>query len=101
MQGCLTIFIIDISCLICSTILCLRMVLFAMTLIATPSPVSEFCANLTLAKVPSPMVLPSSYFPNFFFTLCISQCSFQNQLSKIIEARTLPKERRFHRRVTG
>lgn len=30
---------------------------------ATLSPVSTFLANFTLAKLPSPTVLPSSYFP--------------------------------------
>lgn len=45
-----------------STILCLRMVLLAKTFMATLSPVSLFCANLTLAKVPSPIVRPTSYF---------------------------------------
>lgn len=48
-----------------STILCSRMVDLAKTLTATLSPVSVFLANLTLAKVPSPMVLPTSYFPTF------------------------------------
>lgn len=39
------------------------MVLLARTFTATLSPVSVLMANLTLAKVPSPTVLPSSYFP--------------------------------------
>ena len=54
-----------------STILCLRMVDFAITFIATLSPVSVLCANLTLAKVPSPIVRPTSYFPTFLVTFFI------------------------------
>lgn len=34
---------------------------------ATAAPVSESTANLTLAKVPSPMVRPTSYLPTRFF----------------------------------
>lgn len=54
-----------------STILCLRIVVLAMTLIATLFPVSESFANLTLANVPSPIVLPTSYFPIFLLTFFI------------------------------
>ncbi len=44
-------------------ILCLRTFSLSRILIATFSPVSTFRANLTLAKLPSPSVRPSSYFP--------------------------------------
>lgn len=43
--------------------LCLMMVARSSTFMATLSPVSVFCANLTLANVPSPIVRPTSYFP--------------------------------------
>jgi hypothetical protein len=36
---------------------------------ATLSPVSVFCANFTLAKVPSPIVRPTSYLPTFLITI--------------------------------
>ena len=52
-----------------STILCLMMVLLSSTFMATLSPVSVFWANFTLAKVPSPIVLPISYFPTFLTTI--------------------------------
>lgn len=45
------------------------MVDLARTLTATLSPVSTFRANLTLAKVPSPIVLSTSYFPTFLVTI--------------------------------
>lgn len=38
-------------------------------LIATFTPVSTFLANFTLAKFPSPSVLPSSYLPTFTLPL--------------------------------
>ena len=44
-------------------ILCLRIFSLSRILIATFSPVSTFRANLTFAKLPSPRVRPSSYFP--------------------------------------
>lgn len=47
----------------CSTILCLKTWLRSRILMAKWCPVSIFLANFTLAKLPSPMVLPSSYFP--------------------------------------
>lgn len=53
----------------CSTILCLIMVLRSRTFIATLSPVSVFWANFTFAKVPSPIVLPTSYLPTFLTTI--------------------------------
>lgn len=52
-----------------STILCLIMVERSRTFIATLSPVSVFCANFTLANVPSPIVRPTSYFPTFRTTI--------------------------------
>lgn len=52
-----------------STILCLMMAVRSMTFIATLSPVSVFCANFTFANVPSPIVLPTSYFPTFLTTI--------------------------------
>lgn len=52
-----------------STILCLIMVLRSRTFIATLSPVSVFWANFTFAKVPSPIVLPTSYLPTFLTTI--------------------------------
>lgn len=47
----------------CSVILWLSTWLRLRILMATWSPFSTFFANLTLAKLPSPMVFPSSYFP--------------------------------------
>jgi hypothetical protein len=47
----------------CAIILCLRTFSLSRILMATFSPVSTFRANLTLAKVPSPRVRPSSYRP--------------------------------------
>lgn len=47
----------------CPIILCLRTFSLSSILIATFSPVSTFRANFTFAKVPSPSVRPSSYFP--------------------------------------
>jgi hypothetical protein len=47
----------------CSTILWRRTWLRLSTLMAQTWPVSELRASLTLAKVPSPMVFPSSYGP--------------------------------------
>ncbi len=52
-----------------STILCLRTVSLSSTFMATLSPVSVFCANFTLAKVPSPIVRPTSYLPTFLITI--------------------------------
>lgn len=46
-----------------SAILCLRMEERSTTFMATLSPLSVFCANFTLANVPSPIVRPTSYFP--------------------------------------
>lgn len=46
-----------------SIIRCFIMLDRSSTFIATLSPVSVFCANLTLAKVPLPIVLPTSYLP--------------------------------------
>lgn len=47
----------------CPIILCLRIFSLSRILMATFSPVSQFRANLTLAKLPSPRVRPSSYLP--------------------------------------
>lgn len=47
----------------CPIILCRRTLSLSKILMATVSWVSTFLANLTLAKVPSPSVLPSSYLP--------------------------------------
>lgn len=47
----------------CPIILCLRISSLSRILMATFSPVSQFRANLTLAKLPSPRVRPSSYLP--------------------------------------
>jgi hypothetical protein len=44
----------------------------SMTLMATLSPVSLFLAIFTLAKVPSPRVFPSSYFPTRVRGLLVS-----------------------------
>ena len=52
-----------------STILCFRMASLSRIFMATLSPVSEFWANFTFANVPSPMVLPTSYFPTFLITM--------------------------------
>lgn len=68
--GCLINFIVAISLLICSAILCLRTFSLSRILRATGCPFSEFLANLTLAKVPSPIVLPTSYLPTLLFTCC-------------------------------
>ena len=61
--GCLMSFIVEISLLICSTILWWRIWSRWMILMATRSPVSVLVANLTLAKEPRPSVLPSWYLP--------------------------------------
>lgn len=61
-------------------ILCLRTFSLSRILMATFSPVSTFLANLTLAKVPSPRVRPSSYRPTrvrptdalIFRSVCLS-----------------------------
>jgi hypothetical protein len=45
----------------------LRMVSLSITFMATGVPVSESTANLTLAKLPCPMVRPISYRPTRFF----------------------------------
>lgn len=78
--------------LTCSTILCLRTVSRSSTFMATLSPVSVFCANFTLAKVPSPMVRPTSYLPTFRITIAtkpslpssssVSSCQLANSKTK-------------------
>lgn len=76
-----------------STILCWRMVVLAITLMATLSPVSEFIANLTLANVPSPIVRPTSYFPIFLLTFMVFRRSFIRNCS----SSWLPIQRRWPR----
>lgn len=53
-------------------ILCLRTFSLSRILIATFSPVSKFRANLTLAKLPSPRVRPSSYLPTRVLPLVLA-----------------------------
>lgn len=63
------------------------------------SRVSTFFANLTLAKLPSPSVLPSSYFPTrvlvtgLFFKLIFSP-DFLSDIRKTRNARGLPNAKR-------
>lgn len=63
--------IIKLNIETCSAILCLRTFSLSRIFRATGSPVSEFLANLTLANVPSPIVLPTSYLPTLRFTCCL------------------------------
>ena len=65
-QSCLTIFMIEISFLICCPMDCFWMRSLSRTLIATASPVSELTANFTFPNVPSPRVLPIWYLPTVF-----------------------------------
>jgi len=70
--------LIERNCLIltCSTNLCLWTFSLSRILIATGSPFSVFFANRTFAKVPTPMVRPSSYFPTRRFTFGDSAALF-------------------------
>jgi hypothetical protein len=72
---------------------------------ATLSPVSVFCANFTLAKVPSPIVRPTSYLPTFlitiFFTthtLTFLQSNGLPLLAQQLTQRKIKEEKQLHPR---
>lgn len=56
---------VDISRCSCSIMLWRRTCLRSRILMATLLPLLTSLANFTFAKLPSPMVFPSSYFPTF------------------------------------
>jgi hypothetical protein len=60
------------------------MVSFSSTFMATAVPVSESTTNLTLAKLPCPMVWPTSYRPTCFF------CPPTAAIPRFSDSRLLP-----------
>jgi len=70
---CLTIFMMEISFLICAPMFCFWIFSLSKILMATCCPVSVLVASFTLPKEPCPRVVPISYLPTRFTMVSINE----------------------------